>query len=139
MVGYNKRDKELTMFSQNNVYIATEYGTRPCAEYREPCGAFYSECAISPSVVHGSMTGYMPDTHYARAGRRINLSVDIKTLMEEFDRDLRAACPPKKVREEYHQLAFNYVTHGDMNALSRMHEIYRYYRNLIELPNFMRL
>lgn len=29
------------MFYQNDVYVPTEYGTRECAEDREPCGAFY--------------------------------------------------------------------------------------------------
>lgn len=29
------------MFVQNDVYPASEYGTRECPEDREPCGAFY--------------------------------------------------------------------------------------------------
>ena len=136
------------MFYQQDGYVPTEYGTRECAEHREPCGAFYGmpfsgEVEEQAQYDREQIQEAMPCRWFSKRdelklarlrGEEVVLPEEIYTkqapekadpfvvirLCEEFNRDTNA---PADVRLEYRQLARRYAK-GERHLLSRLHDLY---------------
>lgn len=135
------------MFHQENAYIPTEYGTRNCKEYREPCGAFYG------LPFSGEITGqFLPEQEQIQAqvssryfskrdeltlahlrGERLDEQPEmnnrvpmrddpeiVRKMVTEFRNDTQA---PTAVVKEYLQLAREYAK-GKRYLLANLHDMY---------------
>ena len=134
------------MFYQENVYVATEYGTRTCKAYREPCGAFYGvpfsgEIQDIGEYDREQFLAALPSRSFSRRdelklarmrGEDVELPQEVKkkpmsedpmivaTLTTEFSRDTGA---PPDVVKEYRDIARRYAQ-GERYLVNNLHDLY---------------
>lgn len=143
------------MFVQDNVYVATEYGTRFCDEDREPCGAFYGipfsgEVEDLPIYERDQINAAMPDRWFSKRDEKVlaimrgeipseqiqagwKNPADIKDDKErrcaELVNDFVLNCNPfEYVLQKYKELVVAYVKGGKnylLNDILRLYETYK--------------
>ena len=128
------------MFRQNNVYITTEYGTRPCDEDREPCGAFYGlpfsgEIEEQATYEREQVQACLPERQFSATDELVLAHLRGERLDEELPKSRRRdamlesqlvyefrqdTIAPREVVENYRVLVQRYVRDGDMDAREKM-------------------
>ena len=78
------------MFCQNDVYVPDEYGTRECAEDREPCGAFYGipfsgEVAELSLYDRQQIFDNMPTRWFSRRDERVLAKIRGEAVEDDED------------------------------------------------------